>query len=377
MFTVLLMAIVVAGCVKTSAPAPALTPTVAVTAAPRTGWEARWEKVLQEARKEGVVYIYGAPIAEVRKGLMEEFEKAYPGIRLDYTSLAGGALIPKVKTEYGAGIRQVDIVISGTTTVLAGVMPFAQPLKPFLIRPEVTDPKAWLGGKLDFADERGESNLVFTFSAWPGIVYNTDLVKKGEIASFWDLANPRYMGKIVMGDPRTSGNSNSQVTFWHEHPDLGPAFIKAFVANKPVIIRDLRLLLESVARGKYSIAAASSYADAAALQKAGVPIAFTDFLKEGTFVSASFGSLAVMDRGPNPNAATVFLNWFLGKEGQTIWATRGNYFSRRLDAPSDHLPKELRGEAQGVSYMPLYHESLIVGKKLALDEYIRKTFEGF
>jgi ABC-type Fe3+ transport system substrate-binding protein len=53
---------------------------------------------------------------------------------------------------------------------------------------------------------------------------------------------------------------------------------------------------------------------------------------------SSFGSLGLMNRAPHPNAAVVFINWLLSKEGQLVWSKAVNAVSRRVDVPTDHLP---------------------------------------
>ena len=45
-----------------------------------------------------------------------------------------------------------------------------------------------------------------------------------------------------------------------------------------------------------------------------------------------------MNRAPHPNAAAVFINWLLTKEGQLVWSKAVNAVSRRVDVPTDHLP---------------------------------------
>jgi iron(III) transport system substrate-binding protein len=45
-----------------------------------------------------------------------------------------------------------------------------------------------------------------------------------------------------------------------------------------------------------------------------------------------FGAVALMDKAPHPNAAIVYLNWLLSKEGQMDYVKSGRN-SRRLDVP--------------------------------------------
>ena len=48
------------------------------------------------------------------------------------------------------------------------------------------------------------------------------------------------------------------------------------------------------------------------------------------------GTLWLVNKAPHPNAARVYLNWFISKEGQENWTTVTTDNSRRLDvAPKD------------------------------------------
>jgi iron(III) transport system substrate-binding protein len=51
----------------------------------------------------------------------------------------------------------------------------------------------------------------------------------------------------------------------------------------------------------------------------------------------SSGIVSLMSRAPHPNAARVFLNWILTREGQTLMTTTIGLPSRRLDVPTAHL----------------------------------------
>jgi ABC-type Fe3+ transport system substrate-binding protein len=67
--------------------------------------------------------------------------------------------------------------------------------------------------------------------------------------------------------------------------------------------------------------------------------------KEGVNLSSAFGSLALMNRAPHPNAAKVFINWLLSPEGQTLFqrviSQPGDpRNSRRADVPKDHIPAD-------------------------------------
>lgn len=341
----------------------------------KASWEVEWEKILKEARKEGTVVIYGPPYSEVRERFMEVFQKAYSGITLDYTGLRGAEKAPKIRAERRAGIYLADIFIGGTTTVLTSLKEFAVPIKPLLKLPEVNDTKSWLEGKLDFSDDAEQLNLVFTLNADPDIAYNPSLVSLGEITSWWDLTKPKWKDKIIMRDPRTAGAGLALTTFWYLQKELGLDYIKALAENKPVLTRDGRLQAEWLVRGKYSLAVSMNSADLYPFIQMGLPAKWTELMKEGTHASAVEGSIIILDRAPHPNATIVFLNWLLGKEGQTVWTTASGLASRRLDAPMEHIPEEQRVKP-GVFYMPVYKEQFVLKREEVLS-HVEKIFSGF
>ncbi|MBI2934012.1 MAG: ABC transporter substrate-binding protein [Chloroflexi bacterium] len=365
------------GCTATTGPAtPPQKQTPSKVESPATaGWEAEWQQVLAAARKEGTVMLYGPPIPAARQGFIETFQRSYPGITLDYLPLGGAQTSPKIRAERAAGLYLADVHVGGTTTILTQLREFAQPLRPLLILPEVKDEKAWLDGKLYFTDNAGEINLGFTIRANSNIAFNTDLVKPGDITSFWDLTKPKWTGQSVMADPRIAGAGLAMATFWYMHKDLGPPFIEAFAKNKPVLTRDLRLMTEWVGRGKNAIGVATDTALVFEFRKAGAPLAPADIMKEGTFSTSAFGSVIAMNKPPHPNAARVFINWLLSKEGQTVWTRTSGFASRRLDVPTDHLSEEMK-IVPGRDYSPGDNEPVVMSKDDIIPHLVR-IFAGF
>ncbi len=65
--------------------------------------------------------------------------------------------------------------------------------------------------------------------------------------------------------------------------------------------------------------------------------------------------MALLNRAPHPNAATVFINWMLSRKGQTtlqdVLNSTGRVFeSMREDIPKDIIPAERRRQ-KGVDYI--------------------------
>jgi ABC-type Fe3+ transport system substrate-binding protein len=71
--------------------------------------------------------------------------------------------------------------------------------------------------------------------------------------------------------------------------------------------------------------------------------------------SGSNGTLAFMNQAPHPNAAKLFINWLLSREGQTSFQKIMNtpdlvMESMRVDIPKDPIPPERRRRA-GLNYI--------------------------
>ena len=86
--------------------------------------------------------------------------------------------------------------------------------------------------------------------------------------------------------------------------------------------------------------------------KFGVVPEFKDY---GSYLTPGFGSAMLVNRAPHPYASKVFLNWLLGKNGQTVFSMGMGYVSRRVDVSSDHVPSYWVPKS-GVKYWPGYYE---------------------
>ena len=51
----------------------------------------------------------------------------------------------------------------------------------------------------------------------------------------------------------------------------------------------------------------------------------TNRWKEGSSFSSGGGSLSLLNQAPHPNAAKVFINWFLSRKGQIGLAEIGRH----------------------------------------------------
>jgi iron(III) transport system substrate-binding protein len=309
-----------------------------------------WEQILAAARKEGVVSVIGPQGSETRDALTLAFQKKYPDIRVELQSMAGNQIGPKLLNELAAGRNSTDVLITGTTTALETLLPAKAlvAIKPWLSGPNTQDPSKWRGGKLTFSDEAKNYNLVFSAYVKAPFIYNSNLVSGADFKSWKDLLEPKWQGKIALKDPIGAGGGLGNSTLWYSHEGLGKDFMRKIFALKDLVMpRDDRQMLDFAARGKYPIAIGPSDVLTNEFIARGLPLKHLkpETLKEGTYITAGNGSLAIPRSAPHPNALRVYVDFLLSPEGQLEWSKAARFASLRRDVSKDHvqdilIPKE-------------------------------------
>jgi iron(III) transport system substrate-binding protein len=320
--------------------------------AAQADWKKDWEQTLAAARKEGqvTVYIYRY------EALLRDFKREFPGINVISVTGRGSQLTNRIMAERRAGKFLADVYSGGTNslynTLYKGKV--LDPLKPVLILPEVVDPSKWFGGEHRYADPEGQ--YIFAFIASPSnaqLSYNTKLVEPKEFKSYKDILNPKWKGKIVSLDPRDTG-LGATMQFYYYSPEIGADFMKKFFGTMDITYsKNFRQMTDWLAQGKFAICMGCK--DSMRAKRQGLPVDDfdTNRWKEGSSFSAGGGSVSLMNQAPHPNAAKVFLNWFLSRKGQMALQKLGDpddpANSRRIDIPKDDIPPDNRMQP-GVKY---------------------------
>lgn len=289
-----------------------------------------WEQTLEAAKQEGKVVVSIPTSAELRKQFESGFSKAFPGIELELNAARGSASIAKIAEEQRAGLHTVDLHIGGTSSIITGLLApnYLQPVMPSMLLPEVQDPKYWWAGHL-WADNAKKFIYSFTAYMTETIWYNTTLAKAEEITSWENLLDPKWKGKIAILDPRSPGSGESNWAFLLKIK--GEQFLSKLAAQEMTVGRNLRQLGEAVARGKSAISIGVSYYTYVPFLKAGLPVKPISKIKEGYYAGTGSGNLAMLKNAPHPNAAKVFINWLLSKDGQAVFTNAMGQPTRRFD----------------------------------------------
>jgi iron(III) transport system substrate-binding protein len=307
-----------------------LTPLIGSAQTDKSGSQTEWEKTVEAAKQEGTVVVSVPTSAELRKQMEAAFHQRFDGIRLELVAARGSASVNRIMEEKKAGVHYFDLHVGGTSSIVTGLLraDVLEPLLPWMILPEVKDPKNWWAGHI-WADNAQKYIYVFLGYMTETIWYNSDLVRPEEVTSYDDLLQQKWKGKMVILDPRTAGSGESMWAFlWRIK---GEEYLQRLAAQEMLLGRNLRQLAETVARGKASLSIGVSYYSYLPFIKAGLPIRPLPVPKEGIYASSGSGNLAILKNAPHPNATKVFVNWLLSREGQGIFTKAMGQPTRRFD----------------------------------------------
>ncbi len=296
-----------------------------------------FDKTLAAAKQEGKLVVAIPPTAELRKQLEAAFKGKF-GIDIELVPAPGPTNANRIASEQKAGVGYFDAIICGTGTAIPLVQEgMIEPLEPNMILPEVKDPKNWWGGHI-WEDNLSTKRFLYSFIAevgTGGLWYNSALAKPDELRSFDDFLSPKWKGKIGLGDPRIPGSGQSLWSFLWEIK--GEEFLRKFVQQDLFVSRDLRQIADALAKSKLAIAIGTGYSQLEPFLKSGLPVKQLPAPAEGLPASNGFGVIGVIKNPPHPNAARLFLNWFLSKEGQDFYGKVMKAATRRLDVDTKWL----------------------------------------
>jgi iron(III) transport system substrate-binding protein len=315
-----------------------------------TSWQSEWDQTVRAAEKEGQLTVYiGGYGAIIDAGV---FQKAYPKIKVTHITGAGTDLTARISAERRAGKYLADVYNGGGNSLfqILYVGKMLDPIKPALILPEVTNPAKWWEGKQKYADKDGQYIFVYegNVAAGAGAGYNSQLLDPREYKTYWDFLTPKLKGKIVSTDIRKVRGAGIPWQFLYYHPDLGPKFLRRLFGEMDVtLVADLRQAVDWLGAGKFTLCVPIQGGAIFKAKNQGLPVdQFDPFhFKEGVNLSSAFGSLALLNRAPHPNAARVFINWLLSREGQSLFQKAISIpgdprNSRRIDVSKDHIPAD-------------------------------------
>ncbi len=255
--------------------------------------------VMAAAKREGVVVWYTSFDNKTLPGIVQRFDDTHPGIKLQPLVISSNLIPARILTEMrghqvGADVCNGDIVPMSQLAEAGALQPF-KPADPDKFAKGAVDPKGlWTSLYSDT-----------TVLAWNPKKLQADGLKPP--TSLADLTKPEWSGKI--GIDSTAYN-------WYqgliETDPNAQELLKKLVANKPFLTQGHTNTVVQLEAGEFDVTP-TAYGYMADLEhRNGRPV---DFLVPKPLL-VGLGPVGFVAGAPHPNAARVFIDWLLSKDGQ-------------------------------------------------------------
>jgi len=270
------------------------------------------DSIYDQAKSEGALVLYtGGPTAPW-EAAAKDFSARYPGIKISVTGGFSNVLDKKIDAQLAAGKMEVDLAVFQT---LQDFVRWREQGILLNFKPQGFE-------KIDASfKDAGGAYVAVQINAH-AYAYNPNLVKPENVPrSALDFLNPRFKGKVISCYP--ADDDATLYAFYSIVQKYGWSYMDRYMANQPNFIQGHLGVARSIASGENlvtfdTIASISMDQKNLGLAQA-VAFPQTDALPIWPFTAAIFKS------APHPNAAKLFLTWYLSPEVQ---AKTGNWSPR-------------------------------------------------
>ena len=266
----------------------------------------REQLILAGAKREGKVVFYSGMIEnQALRPIADGFKKKYPFVAVEYWRGDSRALVQKALTERRASRVIGDILEStgGAEALIRAnaVEPFSSPSTAGFPTNYIDAKGMWVASRLDYF----------------GMAYNTRQVSAAEVPKTYDdLLNPKWKGAIAWrADSEVGAILFIAGVLRDMGKEKGETYLKRLAAQRVVnYAGSARALVDRVGEGEYKLAL-EIYAHHPLISKAkGAPLD-TQMLNP---VPSALSTIQLARNAPHPNAAMLFIDFMLSKEGQEV-----------------------------------------------------------
>ena len=247
----------------------------------------------------GEVVLYSSNSVEAINTVVDEFNKKHPNIKISPVRGSTGAMMQRIKAE--AGSPKADIFWSGGFSSLGIYREYFAPYR----SPEAAAVPAGFRGPDDLWLGTNAHVMV--------IMVNKRALKGDAVPRTWsDLADPRWKGRLVVGDPEKT--SSSYATLWGISESLGKEPLKG-IARNSTQVSTASQVYEGVAKGEFAVGFTMEYAaqEYVAGGQKDIQIVYPT---EGTTIAPE--GMALVKGSKNPEEAKKFYDFLASKQAQEM-----------------------------------------------------------
>ncbi|MDB4897161.1 MAG: hypothetical protein JWN15_3423 [Firmicutes bacterium] len=305
-------------------PAPAPGPVGGQAVAPGQNQTGGQAPNLDAAKKEGKLVIWHPDQEADVVQFLQKFTEKF-GIQVESQRLLPGSALPKLETELKAGTSDMDVWwisdpgIMYDQTKKGRLMQYVSP------EMKAYDPK--------FKSSPEGFYTTYYINVGP-IMYNPKVVSKDQAPKTWaDLLDPKWKGQLGMREAA----AGTQYAQWYLLRDVLPKdYFDKLALNQPKAYNSSTQLVQDIMNGDTKIGGNVSIFQYTKAIRQNQPLEMV-FPPEG--VPSSLQMVGIMAGTKRPNAAKLFIDWFLSQEGQQLWNDIQGSYSARADVTIKELPK--------------------------------------
>lgn len=253
----------------------------------------------------GKVMIYSSMQEAQLQAVEEAFEKAYPGIDLEYYFASGGKVLTKMTTEAQGGQIAADVVWLGDPVDYEGfkangwLEKYSSPEENHIAKAYIDSEGYYTAGRL----------------VTMGIAWNTTMVKDSEAPKTWnELLDPKWKNQIIMTDPDQASTTKYWMVSMMQSDKYGEKFFKALHDNGTKLESGTTATHNRVADGSYKIGICLDYVSANLISQ-GSPINFHFTTSD---VCTMTSPVALIKGSSNQENGKHLIDFLLSKEGQEV-----------------------------------------------------------
>ncbi len=259
--------------------------------------------IVDGAKKEGALVYYTTMDIQNSKPLLDAFNKKYPFIKADLIRLGGTAMVSRIMTEAQAGAGRFDVAL--------GISPSLTPMRERnLIAPYVSP--AFASMYDDLYDPKGYWSTVYLNTLVLG--YNTKVIAKNDLPKTYDdLLKPQYKQKFII-DIENHDVFVALSQEWGQEKAIN--YFKGLAKQEPVFLRGNTNRANFVSVGERSMTFVYSQV-IERMKQTGAPVDWIPL--EPVAVELNVAMLSA--KASHPNAAKLFIDYLLSKDGQEFLKT--------------------------------------------------------
>ncbi len=283
------------------------------------------DQLLRLARADGEVNFFTSMPEEDAAQFARAFEGKYPPLRVRLVRGGTFDVAGRVERHISAGTPEADVLHVLDPAIFValrqrGELLYYSPSDAADIAPEYRDPGYWTAARLVAL----------------GVAYDKRKVPSQQAPQSWPaLLQERWTGRLGLKDAQTAGSAYAQYYFLREK--YGVDFWEQLAARRPRIFKTEDDLLDALVAGEIQVAAGAMGYRVAEYARRYPDIIGTVWPTDG--VPLVIGPVAILSRAPHPNAARLFVDYCLSREGQVVLRDLLGAYSPRADvAPPPGAP---------------------------------------